>query len=102
MVHEENYVSVLSHYSRNFEQQVRGLCAKYYDEIADPIFEYDDLKQEAEILMFELEIFKADKFKGMFPGDVEKYLFSAIKYHFMSLKEKSNNRNKAEDTYFDA
>ena len=89
--------SLLDHYSKEFEQGVRGLCSKYYDIINDPMFEYVDLMQEVEIMIFEQEATNK-RFIKMPLNEKEKYLFLAIKYQFIDFLNTTNRRRSAEET----
>jgi len=87
-------------YGKEFAQQVKGLCAKWYDMINDPMWAYEDLWQEAECLILSLEIEEKKRLDAMTEKERRSYLFTAIKYHFMDAFNRSENRKKAEDKFF--
>ena len=86
-------------YGKHFEQLVRGLCSKYSELIFDPIWAYEDLWQEAEIIVFETEIKEKARLSKMARIGQEKYLYISIKYHFIDIQERTNNRKKAEEGF---
>lgn len=83
-------------YSKGFEQGVRGLCSKYYEMLNDSAWEYVDLLQEAEIMIWEQETLNP-RFIRMSNSKKESYLYIAIKYCFIDILNKVNRREKAEE-----
>jgi hypothetical protein len=93
--------SIIKSYGKEFEIGVRGLCAKYSEEIYDPIWSYEDLWQEAEVILLEQQTYNKKKLDTLDEKKLRAYLFMVLKYSFMDIKERTDNRKRAEDGYFD-